>query len=160
MYITDSIQMLICVRAWRIYWKTRLFWPHWTQTQGRWTLKNPFKHDLKFKQEKMYFCNVYGLKTVFVWVQQFTTGKNCQCFWNYAICSQRLHLFDKKCCNKVNIIYYSFKKNFQVICTCNVRAKIQQSSVSHDPSEIILISNFMLKKKKIMLRTAVQLNIH
>lgn len=32
--VADSIQMLICVGAWKLCWKMKLFWPHWIQTQG------------------------------------------------------------------------------------------------------------------------------
>jgi len=65
-----------------------------------------------------------------------------------------MHLFDQKCRNNINIVkyYFFFSLRNSVIYSCDGKAELSallpQSSVSHDPSEIIIISWFGPDGKK------------
>jgi len=69
-------------------------------------------------------------------VQKFDVG---------LFCSSRLHLFDQKCsksvilCNIIAILKWLFFYFNKVSFIPVIKASLLQSSVSHDPSEIIKI---------------------
>ncbi len=82
-----------------------------------------------------------------------------KCFWS-LFCSTTLHLFSQKYSKNSNIVKYYYNLNncflYEYIVKCNLflwckaefSASLLQSSVSHDPSEIILL---LLKKHLFLL---------
>ncbi len=77
--------------------------------------------------------------------QKFAGGKIFECLWKKSLLLTRLHLFDQIYSKNRNILKYSlniFENNLFLWCKLN----LLQSTVSRDPSEIIVICWFAAKE--------------
>ncbi len=72
-------------------------------------------------------------------------------FSKSLLCSPRLHLFDQNYSKKSEILpfeitLFNFKIKFIPVIKAEFPASLLQFSVSHDPSEIILVCRFVARK--------------